>query len=411
MSAHLVRAQLLLEQSRPVDAEREATHALAQDPHNAQGHALLALSRLAQRRAAEALPEAQTAVGLEPDTAFYHRVLGTVWHQLDRRDEALKAAREAIRLDPSDPDSYVLQSSVQLSRRDWAGALTSAESALALAPEHVDAANFRSMALVHLGRKAEAMATVDYALGREPDNALSHANQGWNCLHANEPRRAQEHFREALRLNPELEYAREGMLEALKARNPIYRGMLAYYLWIGRQSGRLQIAFIAGIFFGNRLLDGFAAAQPQFAWLTTPLRLLFFGFIYLTWTAGPMFNLLLRIDRFGRHVLSREQRTGSTWFGLAFAAMLGALAWWLIGDSDAGMLLTVHLAIISICVAATVSRTGRSRLLLAVGTVAIAVLALASFALIAAGHRSGVELNRLVIYAFIAFQIGAMLQR
>ena len=47
-----------------------------------------------------------------------------------------------------------------------------------------------------------------------------------------------------------------------------------------------------------------------------PLLILFYAFIYLSWTAMPMFNLLLRFNRFGRHILTKDQReflmSGST---------------------------------------------------------------------------------------------------
>ena len=75
-------------------------------------------------------------------------------------------AQEALRLDPGDPDIFVLLASIELAQRNWPAALAAAEQALALDPEHVNAANLRSMALVRLGRKSEAMATVDHALHR-----------------------------------------------------------------------------------------------------------------------------------------------------------------------------------------------------------------------------------------------------
>ena len=55
------------------------------------------------------------------------------------------------------------------------------------------------------------------ALGRNPENAHTNANQGWSLLHGGQPGKALEHFREALRLDPDLEFARAGMVEALKA--------------------------------------------------------------------------------------------------------------------------------------------------------------------------------------------------
>jgi len=190
MSAHLTRAQLLLAQFRPADAERELMQALAAQPEDTSALALLALSRGEQHKGPEALEAIRTAIGLAPDNAYLHYVHAVTLHQLLRHKDARAAINEAIRLDPEDEDSFTLLASIELAGRDWPAALAAAEQALALNPEHVNAANLRAMALVNLGRKQEASATVDYALQREPDNAFSHANQGWTCLHRNDPHRA-----------------------------------------------------------------------------------------------------------------------------------------------------------------------------------------------------------------------------
>jgi tetratricopeptide (TPR) repeat protein len=406
MSVHLQRAQLLLAQSRPADAERESMLALAQQPDDPQALALLALSRLQQAKREPALDAARQAVGLAPDEPFLHNVHAHVLREQGRHDEAHAATLEAIRLDPGDADHFALLASIELQRGKWQPALEAAEQALALNAEHVGAANLRAMALVRLGRKAEAMESVDYALDRAPDDAFSHANQGWNHLHRNNPKKAQEHFREALRLDPELEYAREGMLEALKARNPIYRAMLAYFLWMGRQSARFQWAFILGIFVGNSLVRRLAAAQPQLGWLWWPVLGLFYAFVYLSWTAQPMFNLLLCFDRFGRHVLSRDQRLGAACFGTVFGAGLASLVWWFAADDevmkDLALLGVAVFAVISICVAATFARTGRARMILAGATGLLAAFAAgAAFA----DRETGMALANAFVLGFVGFQI------
>jgi hypothetical protein len=65
---------------------------------------------------------------------------------------------------------------------------------------------------------------------------------------------------------------------------------------------------------------------------------------------------MLRFVRFGRHVLTPDQRTGANWFGAAFALALGSLVWWLATDNQAGLFSAIAFAILSICVAATFNR-------------------------------------------------------
>lgn len=407
MSAHLERARLLLAQSRPAEAEREVMQALTTEPPDAHALSLLALSRIEQGKRDSALQAARDAISLAPDVAHYHFIHAEVLHRLDRPDDAFRAVQEALRLDPNDADNFALLAAIELSRRDWPKSLAASEQALTLNAEHVTAINLRSIALVRLGRKTEAMAAVDFALNREPENAFSHANQGWNQLHRNQPRQAQEHFREALRLNPNLDYAREGMLEALRARNPVYRGMLAYFLWMGRQSARLQWMLILAVFFGSGVIGSFAAAQPSLEWLGWTLLGLLYGFVYLTWTAQPMFDLLLRFDRFGRHVLSDQQRVASNWFGGTFLLALGCFVAWMASDRSEALFATIVLAAISICVAATFRTVGRQRLMLGTATAALAGVAVMGGVLLYRGEPGGENYLNVFKFGFIGFQFFA----
>jgi len=410
MSAHLERAQLLLQQSRPADAEREAMLALAQRPDHPLAHAYLALSRSDLGKATEALEAARSAVGLAPDVAFFHYVQALVLHRADRDREARNEVTEAIRLDPDEERHFALLASVELSERNWPAALEAAERGLSLSPEDVSCANLRSMALVRMGRKAEAMATVDYALERDPENAISHANQGWNCLHKNDPRRAQTHFREALRLNPELEYARQGMLEALKARNPLYRAMLAYFLWMARQSGRLQGAFVVGTFFVVRFVRSLAETHSNWSVFLWPLVGVFYLFIYLSWTAVPMFNLLLRLDRFGRYVLSSAERVATNWFGASVALALGGVGSWIWGAEN-GLLAALVGTALSICVAVTFGRSGRTRRWFAIGSTVLAVLGIGGLGLLMTNIDAGIIPIGAFCLGFFALQISANVVR
>ena len=410
MSAHLERAQLLLQQSRPVDAEREALLALTAAPDQPLAHAYLALSRSDQNRPLEAIESARTAVGFAPDSAFFHYVYAIVLHRADRETEARAEITEAIRIDPETASHFSLLASIELSERHWAEALDAAERGLMLDPQDVGCANLRSMALVRLGRKEEAMAAVDFALAREPHNALSHANQGWNYLHRNNPAAAQDHFREALRLNPQLEYARSGMLEALKARNPVYRGMLAYFLWMGRQSRRLQGIFILVTYFGINGVNGLATKHPEWGKILLPLLIAFYVFTYLTWTAGTMFNLLLRLNRFGRYVLSRDERVATNWFAACLVGIAVSVGYWIAGSED-GALSAVIFAILSVAVAIVFGRRGSTRKWFGAAAVFLAVTGLAIVAMMAF-HQPGVlALFVLFAFGFLALQIAANMVR
>jgi tetratricopeptide (TPR) repeat protein len=408
MSHHLSRAELLLAQSRPADAEREARHALGQDPDNPLALTVLARALVDQNREKEALDPARAAVAAAPDAAYVHHVLAHVLLRLERPKDALAASDSALRLAPDDADLLAQRAGIRLALRDWAGALADSEAALRIQAEDTFAQNLRATALRQLGRADEADAVGARTLEQAPEDAFSHSTQGWTLLHRGDPRRAQEHFREALRLRPDFEAARHGMLEALKARNPVYRGMLAYFLWMGRQSGRIQWAFILVTLFGVRFARNLASANPTLGLVLWPLIVLFYAFIYLTWTAVPMFNLLLRFDRFGRHVLSTEERRATNFYGASLLLVLAAGAWWFAARHGLALEAVIVSAMLSVCVAAAVTRPGpRGRLILGIATAVLASAAFGAFALALTGAGDGGPLLTLFFLGFLVFQFSA----
>jgi tetratricopeptide (TPR) repeat protein len=245
----------------------------------------------------------------------------------NRHGQAIEAINKAIALSPYNPVFFALLAAAQFDCRRWREALDAAQRGLAIDPENARCINLRAMALVKLGRRGEAGAAIDSALVRDPEDAMTHANQGWTLLHANDPRQAMRHFQEALRLDPENDWARAGIVEALKAHNPIYRVMLAYFLWIARLRGRAQWAIIVGGYIGYQLMRNAAASQPSLRPLLWPLMIAYIIFAYLTWLADPFFNLMLRVHPIGRHALSRTQTIGANFAGgLLLAAIISLIA-------------------------------------------------------------------------------------
>ena len=123
-----------------------------------------------------------------------------------------------------------------------------------------------------------------------------------------------------------MEWAREGIVEALKARHLIYRLMLRFFLWIGRQTMIAQWAIILGIVVAPQFLASLAREAPHLKPLVSVAKVAVFAFIILTWIASPIFNFLLRFNRFGRLALSPEQKTESSWItGCALLALICAV--------------------------------------------------------------------------------------
>ena len=324
----------------------------------------------------EAIQEAQKAVTLAPDIPNTYYVLGSVLDDVGRFKEAEAAAREALRLDPEDADYYALASSIRLQQKQWADALALANLGLSHDPDHVPCTNLKAMAQVNLGQRQEAGVTIGSALAKDPDNALSHANQGWADLHRGDHKAALDHFREALRLNPQMEWARQGILEALRARNPLYALLLRYFLWMSRLRGRLQMGVVMGAWVGNQVIRSLQRSNPALAPYLAPLVIAYLAFAYLTWTARPLFNLLLRLDRFGRLALNRDQIVTSNWFGVSLLIALACLVGAVVTNRASLWFLAVAFVLLTIPVAATGGRSAENgRKVMALCTAGLAALA------------------------------------
>ena len=320
----LERALLLLQQSRYDQAEKELRQLLANDPDDAQAHALLAFSLAHQDKLEEAESSARQAIQLAPDHPYCHYCLGVIKIQKDDLVNARQAIEEAIRLDPEDSDYHGLRALIYLRAQRWQEALEAANEGLTHDPTHQGCLNHRAMALVKLNRHEEAHQTIGQALQRNPENEQTHANLGWTYLHQGQHQKALEHFSEALRLDPNYDYARHGLVEALKARYFLYRWLLQFFLWMSRLSPGVRGGLIVGAYVLIRVLQGAARQHPEVAPFILPIVSFYGIFVLLTWIIDPLFNLALQCNKYGRHALSSRQKWNSSIFGVLLLATIAA---------------------------------------------------------------------------------------
>ncbi|MEM7627026.1 MAG: tetratricopeptide repeat protein [Planctomycetota bacterium] len=420
MTTHLARAQLLLQHDRFDEAAGVLRQGLAQNPDDALTHAMLGYA-LTERAEAEELGEAEGHLGraimLSPDLPFAYYAMGTL--RLKQRD-ATRARQDvdaALRLDPYDADHYALRAQIEIAARRWADAAEWAEKGLAVDAEHMACTNIRALALSNLGRRDEANRAIDAALKTAPEDSYAHANRGWSELHAGRPRPAMKHFKEALRLEPTNEFARAGMVEALKARNPVYRIVLAFFLWMMRLPPKVQVGVLVGGFLGYQVLLQVNASVPAARIVTLPLVIAYFVFAVLTWVSVPLFNLTLMLSRYGRAAMSVRQKRGAlifggflalpvVWFvgGLALAIATGSRT---VGVVTGSYLIELAFLLLPASAAANAVGTPRFRLF---GGIVLGLIVLLAARVI--GDLNGFDtagLARMYTYAFIAAVWGMIL--
>jgi tetratricopeptide (TPR) repeat protein len=282
----------------------------------------LALCLVEQEKFTDATQRAREAVLHAPDESFSHHTLARVSFERNDLDNAETEVQAALAIDPHVPGYHVTLGLIHYRRAKWPLALAAAERALALAPDDAGAVNLRAEALRKLGRKDAARDHLHEQLARDPDDPYTHATLGWNYLEKGYRHKAMEHFREALRLDPELDWAREGVVETLRAKSQFYRIVMWYFFWLSRFSPKAQFGLMLGLFFGYQVVMRALAHRPGLAPLFWTVVIGYGLFVWTTWFARPLASLALMLHPFGRLALSRDDRTSAAGVGIALVVAI-----------------------------------------------------------------------------------------
>lgn len=334
-------AELLLQQGKYKESEKILKDLLSADPSNAYLLGLLAEANLQLQKFDVANELIHNAIGLEPDQSHYFYIKSRIAIQLDDFDTAEQSIREALVLTSDDADYYALWSTISLARKDFEKALELADHALSLEPENILALNTRSSALIKLNRSEQAFVTIEGALKEDPNNAYTHANYGWSLLEKGEHKKALVHFREALKNDPGFEYAQSGMAEAIKANNFVYRMFLKYSFWMGNLTSKYQWGVIIGFYIGFKVIRTIAANNEQLQPYLTPFVILLAVIALSTWLITPLSNLLLRLDKYGRYLLTKNELNSSNLVGSSLILSIVSLLAYFISGNDAFLSLVI----------------------------------------------------------------------
>lgn len=328
--SELSHGLLLQDQGRLEEAEACFRGVLAREPENDFVHARLALCLLNQEgKMGAALDAIREAKRIAPENSQHHGIESLVLASLRRGREAVAAAENAISLAPDDSFALSVKANAYFSMERWADAEEWAGRSLAADGDNAMAANLMAHALRMQGKAEENQAAVDRLLASDPEDALAHVNAGWSALQRKNHRKAEEHFREALRLDPDLEMAREGLVESFRARSWFYRKYLAYCFFMQRFTGGKQWVIIIGLYLAYQVLRN--AAKSISPVVASLLGLAWLALVMWVWLAPGIGNLLILMDRSARLALRPREK----WQGIAVggglfcgvAALLAAAGW------------------------------------------------------------------------------------
>jgi tetratricopeptide (TPR) repeat protein len=321
--ANLQRGELLRQQGRHAEAEQYIQQAIAEQPNSPEGYYELAFCYCNwDGHSPKALGSIDRAISFAPNRAEFFALRAWILGNLDKDREAIQVAEQALALNPSSILALNAQTRARIGLSDWKLAEENARHTLTIAPRNATASNYLAVALRQQGKLGESEAVSADLLARVPDNAVAQSNAGWSALQAGDHQRANRHFMEALRLDPNCDYARKGLLHSFNSRVWIYRIYFQFIAWLGRHRKGMRYFFIAVVYVVYRVVvtglrTEFGGEGVHWAFVVMALYLVIFGF-------GRSFaNLFLLLDPFARYALTRKEMGWSCFAGSIFALILG----------------------------------------------------------------------------------------
>jgi tetratricopeptide (TPR) repeat protein len=399
----LSKVEILIQQKKFAEAEKVLSDLLSDDSNNIHFLSLLAEVNLQQDKFDKANYIIDNAIGLSPDASHLFYIKSRISIQQDKWNEAEKYIIQAIELDPHDADYVALLANIQLGSKRFDEALETANRALEIDAENLLALNTRSTALNKLNRSEESFATIENALREDPNNAYTHANYGWGLLEKGDYKKALVHFKESLSNDPTSEYAQSGMLEALKATNPIYRVFLKYAFWMSNLTAKYQWGVIIGFYLGFRVLRTIArsneALQPFIIPLVFALALIAFS----TWVIAPISNLFLRFNKYGQLLLGKKEKLSSNFVAVSLGVfVIGLLLYFALSDEK--MLTIAVFGFAMMLPLGTMLSPSKNKYGLLVYTIILAVVGLIAIGLTFSTGEMFNSMTIVFILGFIAFQ-------
>ncbi|RTL38854.1 MAG: TonB family protein [Candidatus Melainabacteria bacterium] len=291
MGQHYDRGIICYQNKQYKHAEKEFREELASAPDSAAAHAMLGMTLVALRKGEQGHKEALEAVRLFPDYAYGHYTLSYSFAAINKPKESEKAIVEAIRIQPEEAYLFGRAAQIYMNQKKYQRALEMADIGLSFEPDNEECLINRGGALLELNKLPEAEVTLQQALAVDPESYTAHINMGATQLRLMKHAEAFTHYREALRLNPNSEQARLGVLESLKAKNPLYHGMLRFSIFCRTLPPPVVVCALLLLIF-------------------PPTRLIIVAIFGAYAVANYMFELALHLDPVGRDFVSdRKEKT------------------------------------------------------------------------------------------------------
>lgn len=343
------RAELLFEQGRHADAAEWFQKAIAINPDLDYPHARLALSWIQHESTCQrAVDAARRAVSLNPENGFNHAVLAMTLLDSSKpgeskpRAEALASAAKAIELEPDSSFTNGIYAFTLVRNGRIEEAEKAARNALQLDPDNLMATQALTAALMQLGKKENLKSLVDKQLQDNPESDMAHVAAGYQALHDGKVNDANNHFREALRLDPGNEAAREGLIESFRARSAFYRRYLQFCSFMRSASGgKAHLILLGGFILFQLGKQTLRKSHPAIAAI---LGLVWLTFVLWGFYARGIGSMMMLTDPFARMAIRQRERWEGILVGGFLMTALTILIGSLIANSTKGIFAAGSLA-------------------------------------------------------------------
>lgn len=304
----LERARVLLEQGRNKDAILQLQQALQQDPQNDFALSLMGRCLYNQKKYDEGMSFINQAISIRADEDYYFYLLAFGHYYKDQNLVAQRMLNKAIALNPYAADYFGLSALICIEEVELKTALKKANEGLEIDPENITCLNARATALNKLKQTDAAIETMRTALEQNPENEFTHTTVGWNFLEKGKHREAAHHFREALRIHPNLESAQSGLKQALKSRIPPYRWLLQYSFWISNKGKNLQWILPLALFVLVRIVIAVLGEDSNFSMGVVGVMAVYLLFVVTSWVINPIANFTLLFNKDGKYALTNSEK-------------------------------------------------------------------------------------------------------
>ena len=257
------------------------------------------------------------AIAAQPDDPSAHQALAVLRLVEGKPDDALAAIDESLRLAPGDDDAHLLRARIFLALGRWAEAELACRGVLARDPDRVEACTLYARLLALLDYPAEGLKFVERALAISPSNAALHALRGrlllvvpsssWTAsaesartalaldpedtdaaavlglvlLRDGRHEEAEDHLAAVLSRDPDNRLALFGLAEVMMTRNPLYRPLLSFSLWMSGLSETTRLGVAIGLWV---VYSGAAAALRASGMGVSADRLFWIYLAFCAWT-------------------------------------------------------------------------------------------------------------------------------